>query len=50
MNDESSRSHMIIIITVSQTNNFDLTVKVGKLYLVDLAGSEKLSKSGFGSV
>ena len=41
---------MIQIITLTQTNNFDLSVKTGKLYLVDLAGSEKLQKSGFGSI
>jgi kinesin family protein 5 len=46
MNAESSRSHSIFILTVTQTNMEDLSVKTGKLYLVDLAGSEKISKTG----
>lgn len=46
MNDESSRSHMIFKLTITQTNNVDLSVKTGKLFLVDLAGSEKVSKTG----
>lgn len=45
MNEESSRSHAIFMITLSQTNTADLSIKTGKLYLVDLAGSEKLAKS-----
>ncbi|OMJ94628.1 hypothetical protein SteCoe_2118 [Stentor coeruleus] len=45
MNEESSRSHAIFMITLSQTNTSDLSIKTGKLYLVDLAGSEKLTKS-----
>jgi kinesin family protein 5 len=39
MNERSSRSHMIFILTISQNNTVDLTAKTGKLYLVDLAGS-----------
>jgi len=46
MNDQSSRSHCIVVLNVRQTNNKDLSVKTGKLYLVDLAGSEKISKTG----
>lgn len=46
MNDRSSRSHMIFILTISQDNTADLSAKTGKLYLVDLAGSEKISKTG----
>jgi kinesin family member 5 len=46
MNERSSRSHMIFILTISQNNTLDLTAKTGKLYLVDLAGSEKISKTG----
>lgn len=45
MNEASSRSHSIFILTVTQTNNADLSVRTGKLYLVDLAGSEKISKT-----
>lgn len=46
MNERSSRSHMIFILTISQNNTLDLTAKTGKLYLVDLAGSEKIAKTG----
>ena len=47
MNEHSSRSHSIVILTIHQNNIKDLTAKTGKLYLVDLAGSEKISKSGY---
>jgi len=46
MNAESSRSHSIFILTVTQNNTVDLSCKVGKLYLVDLAGSERIAKTG----
>ena len=46
MNAESSRSHSLFILTVTQNNTADLSCKVGRLYLVDLAGSEKISKTG----
>lgn len=46
MNEGSSRSHAIFMMTVTQTNSVDLSSKSGKLYLVDLAGSEKVSKTG----
>lgn len=46
MNAESSRSHSIFILTITQNNSEDLSCKTGKLYLVDLAGSEKISKTG----
>jgi len=46
MNAESSRSHSIFILTVTQNNTQDLSCKTGQLYLVDLAGSEKISKTG----
>lgn len=46
MNAESSRSHSIFILTVTQNNLEDMSCKVGKLYLVDLAGSEKVAKTG----
>ena len=45
MNDKSSRSHSIFILTVFQKNNKTDSSKSGKLFLVDLAGSEKLSKT-----
>ena len=46
MNEESSRSHAICMISVAQKDRMDLTVKTGKLFLVDLAGSEMVSKTG----
>ena len=46
MNDTSSRSHSIVIISIIQRNIKDNAIKTGKLYLVDLAGSEKLTKTG----
>jgi kinesin family protein 5 len=46
MNAESSRSHSIFIMNISQKNLEDGSIKTGKLYLVDLAGSEKISKTG----
>ena len=46
MNEQSSRSHSLFIMTIQQNNIHDFSVKTGKLYLVDLAGSEKVGKSG----
>ena len=46
MNEESSRSHSIFLMTIHQTNLDDQTCKTGVLYLVDLAGSEKVGKTG----
>ena len=46
MNDESSRSHSVFIVTITQKDERNGTVKKGKLYLVDLAGSEKIRKTG----
>lgn len=46
MNEGSSRSHSIFMITVGQSNMQDYSAKTGKLYLVDLAGSEKVGKTG----
>ena len=46
MNEQSSRSHMIFIMTVNTMDKRDQSIKTGKLYLVDLAGSEKVSKTG----
>lgn len=42
MNAESSRSHSIFVITITQKNVDTGAAKSGKLYLVDLAGSEKV--------
>jgi kinesin family protein 5 len=46
MNEHSSRSHSIFIMTIHQNNIKEFSAKTGKLYLVDLAGSEKISKTG----
>lgn len=46
MNEHSSRSHSIFILTINQNNKREGGSKTGKLYLVDLAGSEKISKTG----
>ena len=46
MNQESSRSHSIFVITVSQKNVETGSMKSGQLFLVDLAGSEKVGKTG----
>ena len=46
MNAESSRSHSIFILTITQNNTEDLSCRSGRLYLVDLAGSEKIQKTG----
>ncbi|XP_067885112.1 uncharacterized protein si:dkey-96l17.6 [Heterodontus francisci] len=46
MNTESSRSHLIVGVTIKSTNLTNGTVTYGKLSLVDLAGSERASKTG----
>ena len=46
MNQESSRSHSIFVITVTQKNVETGSQKSGQLFLVDLAGSEKVGKTG----
>ena len=46
MNAESSRSHSILTILVTQKNEVQGVNRRGKLFLVDLAGSEKISKTG----
>ena len=46
MNQESSRSHSIFVITVAQKNVESGSAKSGQLFLVDLAGSEKVGKTG----
>jgi len=45
MNEHSSRSHSVFLITVKQENTETEKKLSGKLYLVDLAGSEKVSVS-----
>ncbi|KAF2262712.1 kinesin-domain-containing protein [Lojkania enalia] len=46
MNQESSRSHSIFVITITQKNLETGSMKSGQLFLVDLAGSEKVGKTG----
>ena len=53
MNERSSRSHVLVKLTVTKRAALGdmngpatiLKARVGKLYLVDLAGSERLKKS-----
>ena len=44
LNEYSSRSHYIFILTIFQNNKKDKIIKNSKLFLVDLAGSEKIPK------
>ena len=46
MNQESSRSHSIFVLTITQKNIETGSAKSGQLFLVDLAGSEKVGKTG----
>lgn len=46
MNQESSRSYSIFVITITQKNVEMGSAKSGQLFLVDLAGSEKVGKTG----
>lgn len=46
MNAESSRSHSIVSILVTQKNETTGRSMRGRLFLVDLAGSEKVGKTG----
>lgn len=46
MNQESSRSHSIFVVTITQKNLETGSMKSGQLFLVDLAGSEKVGKTG----
>lgn len=46
MNTQSSRSHMLFVITLIQNDFSSGEAKSAKLTVVDLAGSEKISKTG----
>lgn len=46
MNEESSRSHLILSVVIESTNLQTQSVARGKLSFVDLAGSERVKKSG----
>jgi kinesin family protein C1 len=47
-NDQSSRSHCVLIVRFAKTNVETGEVKAGALHFCDLAGSERLAKSGSG--
>ncbi|KAK6916933.1 MyTH4 domain [Dillenia turbinata] len=46
MNEESSRSHLILSVVIESTNLQSQSIARGKLSFVDLAGSERVKKSG----
>jgi len=46
MNEHSSRSHMMLQISMTTTHKSSGNTTRGKLNLVDLAGSERINKSG----
>jgi len=46
MNEESSRSHCVLLVTVGQNNTQTGEKTGGKFTFVDLAGSEKIERSG----
>nr|CAD7428733.1 unnamed protein product [Timema monikensis] len=50
MNEKSSRSHAVLMVTIQQNVSGKLITRVGSLYLVDLAGSERQSKTGTSGV
>lgn len=46
MNEESSRSHTIFQVKLTQKHMETEVIKRSNLFLVDLAGSEKVDKTG----
>lgn len=46
MNAQSSRSHSIFVLTITQQDLRTMSTRRGRLYLVDLAGSEKVRGRG----
>ncbi|XP_034836634.1 kinesin-like protein Klp68D isoform X2 [Maniola hyperantus] len=48
MNEHSSRSHAVFLVTVETAHRDTNRIRVGKLNLVDLAGSERQRKTGAG--
>jgi kinesin family protein 5 len=50
MNEQSSRSHSVVTLTIGQHNTATDERRGGKLTLVDLAGSEKVEKTGAGGM
>merc|ERR1719327_2302010 len=46
MNADSSRSHLLLMITVEVADRASSRTRSGKITIVDLAGSERIGKSG----
>lgn len=46
MNSTSSRSHLLLMLTVEGVNKVSSATSYGSLTLVDLAGSERIAKTG----
>ncbi|CAE7906938.1 KLP1 [Symbiodinium sp. KB8] len=46
MNEGSSRSHSLFVVTLIQKNTETGLMRTGKFYMVDLAGSETVNKTG----
>jgi len=46
MNKTSSRSHSVVLLTLTQINTLKSTRLMSKMVFIDLAGSEKVSKTG----
>lgn len=46
MNEYSSRSHMVFMIIVHETNFHTKEGRSAKITLTDLAGNEKIDKAG----
>ena len=44
-NEHSSRSHLVLSITIETQNKIENKRRVSKLHLIDLAGSERVSKT-----
>ncbi|XP_032522833.1 kinesin-like protein Klp68D isoform X2 [Danaus plexippus] len=49
MNEHSSRSHAVFLVTLETAHRATNRIRVGKLNLVDLAGSERQRKTGAGA-
>eukprot|EP01065_Artemidia_motanka_P049471 TRINITY_DN8209_c0_g1_i1.p1 TRINITY_DN8209_c0_g1~~TRINITY_DN8209_c0_g1_i1.p1 ORF type:complete len:498 (+),score=102.68 TRINITY_DN8209_c0_g1_i1:61-1554(+) len=50
MNEKSSRSHAVFIVSFCRRNLTEMSESAAQLYLCDLAGSECIDKSGDGSL
>lgn len=46
MNEDSSRSHLVVGVIIESVNLTSGAITRGKLSLVDLAGSERVAKTG----